>query len=70
MQWNLIRARKENNETQRDLAELLGISDDGYRKKETGIYQFKGDEMFKIAHHYNKKIEEIFLPSEYTFRKQ
>lgn len=69
-QWNLIRLRKENNETQEDLARLLGISENGYREKENGKSQFKGDEMFLIASHYEKKVDEIFLPSEYTNRKQ
>lgn len=66
MQWELIRLRKENSETQGDLAKLLNISESAYRNKERGDSQFKGDEMFIIAKHYNKTIEDIFLPPEYT----
>lgn len=66
MQWELIRLRTENNETQQDLANLINLSESGYRKKERGVNQFKGDEMFIIARHYNKAMEDIFLPSEYT----
>lgn len=69
MQWNLIMLRKENNETQQNLAELLNLSTTSYREKETGKTQFKGDEMFIIAEHYGKKIEQIFLPSKFSFRE-
>jgi len=31
-----------------------------YQNKENGITQFKQGEMFIIARHYNKPIEEIF----------
>lgn len=62
MQWNLIKLRKENSETQKELADLLGISVEGYRLKESGANQFKSDEMFMLASHYNIGIEEIFLP--------
>lgn len=69
MQWNLIQLRKENNETQEEIAILLGISTTGYREKELGKSQFKSDEMFIIADHYSKRIEDIFLPSKFTNRK-
>lgn len=69
MQWNLIQLRKENNETQEEIANFLGISTTGYREKELGKSQFKSDEMFMIADHYSKKIEDIFLPSKFTKRK-
>lgn len=68
IQGNLIILRKENNETQKDLAGLLGISEDAYRNKERGISQFKLQEMFYISEHYNKSIEEIFLPRKTTKR--
>ena len=60
MQWNLIRLRKERNETQEDLARLLHISTEGYRKKENGINQFKSDEMFELANHFDLEINDIF----------
>lgn len=70
MQWNLIKIRKENNETQHDLADILGLSIEGYRLKENGVSQFKSDEMFLIAEHYQLSIADIFLPTKYTLSKQ
>lgn len=69
MQWNLIKLRKERNETQEDIANLLSISVEGYRKKENGINQFKSDEMFEISNHFGLSINEIFLPTKYTYSK-
>lgn len=70
MQWELIKLRKMNGNTQRDLAEFLGLSITGYRNKEQGITQFDSDEMFMISRLYNKPIEDIFLPREYAKRVQ
>lgn len=70
MQWNLIKLRSERNETQEDVAELLGISVVTYRKKEHGKAQFKGDEMFILSEHFDEDIGKIFLPTKYTIRKQ
>lgn len=66
MQWNLIKLRKENEETQEEIAELIGITVSAYRNKELGRTQFKADEMFIIAEHYNKTINDIFLNRKYT----
>lgn len=70
MQWNLIRLRKENNETQDDVAKILGVDEQTYRNKEKGKTQFKSDEMFVLAEHYGKNLNEIFLPIKYTNSKQ
>lgn len=70
MQWNLIRLRKEKKYTQEDLANLLDISTEGYRLKELGKNQFKNDEMFVISNFFGENIEDIFLPTKYTKRKQ
>lgn len=70
MQWELIKLRKENKDTQGDLATFLGLSTTGYRNKEHGITQFDSDEMFMISRRYNKPIEDIFLPREYAKRVQ
>ena len=70
MQWNLYRIRKEKGETQKELATLIGVSEESYRLKEKGDNQFKSDEMFIIAKHYGKTMEEIFLPTKYTKSKQ
>lgn len=64
MQWNLIRERKEHGETQKDIAALLKISENAYRLKEKGENQFKSDEMFLIADHYNKSISDILFAHE------
>lgn len=61
MQWNLIKLRKERNETQEDIANMLGISVEGYRKKENGTNQFKSDEMFLIANHFDSDINDTFF---------
>lgn len=55
MQRLLIGYRKERGETQKDVADLLGVSEESYRNKELGKTQFKMDEMFVLASHYNKK---------------
>ncbi|GKS80696.1 hypothetical protein LPAF129_03810 [Ligilactobacillus pabuli] len=69
MQYILTGIRKEHGELQDDLAKMLNISTAAYRNKEQGKTQFKMDEMFKIADHYNVKIEDIFLPRKYTLRE-
>ena len=65
MQELLIRERRTNFETQSDVAKLLGIDLRTYQNKEHGISQFKQNEMFILAKHYNKKIDEIFLPTNF-----
>lgn len=69
MQTKLLALRRENNETQSQLAKLLGLSVTSYSLKENGRVQFKSNEMFKLAHHFNKPIEDIFLPQKYTKRE-
>lgn len=66
MQIFLIEQRKKAGESQNDVANLLGISVTSYRDRELGKIQFKMNEMFLIAKHYNKAIEEIFLPRKFT----
>lgn len=68
-QWKLEEIREVNNNTQEELATLLNINTTSYRNKEKGITEFKSSEMFLIARKYNKTIEEIFLPTEYTNRE-
>lgn len=63
MQWNLIRLRKENEFTQKQIADLLDINLTTYINKESGAYQFKANEMFILRDLFKKKIEEIFLPT-------
>ncbi|AUJ29596.1 helix-turn-helix transcriptional regulator [Liquorilactobacillus hordei] len=70
MQYKLVALRKSDGETQRDIASLLGITEQAYRNKENGKTEFKMNEMFDLARHFNAKIEEIFLPRKYTFCEQ
>lgn len=63
MQDNLILLRKKNDIKQQELADLLGIHVKTYNFKEIGRNQFTMNEMFKIANFFNKKVEEIFLPT-------
>ncbi|EMW6124613.1 TPA: helix-turn-helix transcriptional regulator [Enterococcus faecalis] len=70
MQWNLYKLRKEKGETQKQLANLIGVSEESYRLKENGSNQFKSNEMFIIAQHFEKTMDEIFLPTKYTKSKQ
>lgn len=63
MQEKLIIIRKQRDITQKDLADLIGITPKQYRLKEIGDTKFNGDEMFKIADFLNLKIEDIFLPT-------
>ncbi|MCT7752238.1 MAG: helix-turn-helix domain-containing protein [Lactobacillus iners] len=69
MQWKLIKLRKERKITQKDLADFIGISESSYINKETGKFQFKQNEMFMISNYFNKKVDDIFLPTEFTVRK-
>lgn len=65
MQEKLLLLRKNNNITQKELADLIGISVNQYSSKENGKYNFDCDEMFKIANFFNLAIENIFLPSKH-----
>ena len=63
MQDKLILIRKRTNTTQKELAELLGITVKQYGYKESGKVKFNGDEMFLIADYFKSKVEDIFLPT-------
>lgn len=68
-QWLLEDIRERHKDTQDDLAELLNINTTTYRRKEKGDAEFKASEMFLIAKYYGKKIDDIFLPTEFTERE-
>lgn len=61
--WELIKLRKINDVSQQELADLLNINVATYSAKENGKSDFKLEEIFMIAKYFNKRIEEIFLPS-------
>ncbi|MEH7464093.1 XRE family transcriptional regulator [Bacillus thuringiensis] len=65
MQNKLISFRMYNGLTQQDMANLIGVDKRTYINKEQGITQFKANEMFLIAQNVGKKIEEIFLPTNF-----
>lgn len=65
MQDKLILLKEEKNLTNKEMAELLGISAIQYRKKERGDVQFKLNEMLKISEFFGKTLDDIFLPSKH-----
>ncbi len=67
MQEKLLILRKQRNITQRELADLIGISPKQYGLKENGNNKFNGDEMFKIANYFSMKVDDIFLPTNHQF---
>ncbi|USG65215.1 helix-turn-helix domain-containing protein [Brevibacillus ruminantium] len=64
-QEKLIAWRKYHGLTQQDMAKLIGVDVRTYINKETGISQFKANEMFAIAERLGRKIDEIFLPTNF-----
>lgn len=68
LQFLLESIRRANKESQENMAKLIGVDVRTYQNKEKGITQFKQNEMFIIARYFNKKIDEIFLPT--NFGKQ
>lgn len=56
--------RKQNNEKQEDLANVVGVSRQTIISIEKGKYNPSILLAFKIANHYNKMIEEIFIYEE------
>ena len=63
MQEKLILLRKEKKVSQKDLANLLGITPKQFSAKELGKSKFNCNEMFKISDYFGLKMEDIFLPS-------
>ena len=65
MQEKLILLKEQKNLTNKEMAEMLGITPIQYRKKEKGEVQFKLNEMVKLSEYFGKTMDEIFLPSEH-----
>lgn len=61
----LRKLRKYNEMTYEDMAELLGIDKRTYFNKETGVTQFKANEMFIISREFKKTVDEIFLTTDF-----
>lgn len=56
--------RKQNNENQEELANIVGVSRQTIISIEKGKYNPSIVLAFKIANHYGKSIEEIFIYEE------
>jgi len=56
--------RKQNNENQEDLANIVGVSRQTIISIEKGKYNPSILLAFKLANHYQKSIEEIFIYEE------
>lgn len=65
MQEKLILLKEQKNLTNKEMAEMLGITPIQYRKKEKGEVQFKLNEMVKLSEYFGKTMDEIFLPSKH-----
>lgn len=65
MQEKLILLKEQKSLTNKEMAEMLGITSIQYRKKEKGKVQFKLNEMVKLSEYFGKTMDEIFLPSKH-----
>ena len=65
MQEKLILLKEQKRLTNKEMAEMLGITPIQYRKKEKGEVQFKLNEMVKLSEYFGKTMDEIFLPSKH-----
>jgi len=58
---NKIRGlRAEHNETQKDIADILGIHISSYQSKEWGISEFKPSELKTLADRWGVDISDLF----------
>lgn len=64
MKNRLEELRKQKNEKQEDLANIVGVSRQTIISIEKGKYNPSILLAFKIANHFNKSIEEIFIYEE------
>ncbi|SFL54796.1 helix-turn-helix transcriptional regulator [Lactococcus garvieae] len=58
----LIALRKEKKISQKEMAEVIGVTAETYRSRELGKTDWRGPEMFAISRKFHKTIEDIFLP--------
>ncbi|MFR9710778.1 helix-turn-helix transcriptional regulator [Paenibacillus sp. MB22_1] len=66
MQEKLAALRRYHNISQKEMASLIGVDLRTYVNKESGQSQFKANEMFAIAKIFQKPVDEIFLPTNFT----
>ncbi|KXT63188.1 helix-turn-helix transcriptional regulator [Lactococcus sp. DD01] len=62
----LIALRIEKNISRKEMAEVIGVTPETYRKKELGENDWWGTEMFLVANKFNKRIDDIFLNKKST----
>ncbi|MCL2596318.1 MAG: helix-turn-helix transcriptional regulator [Paludibacter sp.] len=55
----LIEARKSQNKTQKDMADLLSMSQSQYQRRESGEIHIFEDQWFRIAKFLEKDVEDI-----------
>lgn len=65
----LRKLRKYHELTCKDMAKLIGVDTRTYINKETGISQFKANEMYIIARRFNRSMDEIFLPNNFMIHE-
>ena len=56
--------RAKRGLTQEDLAKAMGVSRDAIPAIETGRYEANIGFAMKIAKYFNKKVEDLFFPTE------
>ena len=56
---NVKSARCSRGKTQKQMAEMLKISQDTYSKKERGILKFRDDEKIIIAKEFSLSLEQV-----------
>lgn len=62
----LIALRTEEKISRKEMAKLIGVTPETYRKKELGENDWWGAEMFLVASKFNKRIDDIFLDKKST----
>ena len=62
----LITLRIEKNISRKEMAKVIGVTPETYRKKELGENDWWGTEMFLVANEFNKRIDDIFLNKKST----
>lgn len=61
---NIIKAIEEKHETQRKIADVLGITDVGLRFKLSAKYDWTIGEIETLCKHFNKDYYELFKKEE------
>ena len=62
----LIALRTEEKISRKEMAKLIGVTPETYRKKELGENDWWGSEMFLVASKFNRRIDDIFLNKKST----